>query len=286
MTDVSDVSIRAHRNLPSDISQAIIVARYDVHKHLRSKRLLGIVAIMILLVVLNMVIPPLLGEDYSDSPSEFAQGFTGFLPTLIIIIATLFAGDAIVSEFQGRTGYLLFPNPVKRSTLYVGKLGAAIGLGIVLVELYYLIVFVLTYAVTGETTVLLFWSMLLALLYVAATISVGFMISSIMKGSTGALILTFALLMLILPMVSGILSMTDVKPDFLVTFQGDSVGYMLDDPYPTDYTDTLDMGDGAGSMTLHYYYPEPWMAAGVMVVYTVVTALVGYMFFRKREMVS
>ncbi|MCE5296248.1 MAG: ABC transporter permease [Euryarchaeota archaeon] len=286
MTEISDTSVRANMELPSDIAQILTVAKYDAFKHLRSKRLLGIVAIIAILVIVNMVLPPALGEDYADTATGFASGFTGMLPTLIVIIATLFAGDAIVSEFQGRTGYLLFPNPVKRSSLYAGKILSAIGLGMLLVALYYAVTFALTFAITGETTVLLVWSMLLAFIYTAAAISIGFMISSFMKGSTGALILTFALLFMILPMVSGIMSVTDFKPDFELTFQSGAISYMLEDPYPVDLKDTIDTGDGAGSLTVWHYYPEPWLAAGVMSLYAIAGAVLGYIGFRRREMVS
>ncbi|QLH74915.1 MAG: ABC transporter permease [Methanomassiliicoccales archaeon] len=285
MTEVADTTIRERKRTPSDVAQVMTVARYDVYKHLRSKRLYGILAIAAILIIVNLVLPPALGEDYSDDPADFASGFIGFMPTFIIIVATLFAGDAIVSEFQGRTGYLLFPNPVKRWSLYVGKVAAALGLGVVLVAVYYAIVAILTFVFTGGSTVLLVWSMLLAFIYMAATISLGFMISSFMKGSTGALILTFALLFLIMPMVSGILSLTELKPDFLLTFQADSTVYILDDPYPQDYSDTFDVGTGS-PMTIWYYYPQPWTAAAVMLAYAVVSAVAGYLGFRKREMVS
>ncbi|MFA5312843.1 MAG: ABC transporter permease subunit [Methanomassiliicoccales archaeon] len=285
MTLTSDKSFKENLRLPSDLAQIFTVAKYDAFKHLRSKRLLGIVAIIALLIIVNLVLPPALGEDYADSPTDFASGFIGMMPTLIIIIATLFAGDAIVSEFQGRTGYLLFPNPVKRSSLYIGKMASAIGLGALLVALYYVVTFVLTFAVTGETTALLVWSMLLAFIYTAAAIAVGFMISSFMKGSTGALILTFALLFMILPMISGIMSMTDFKPEFELTFQANSVSYMLEDPYPVDSKEVMEISEGQ-TMTIWYYYPQPWIAAGVMSLYAVVAAALGYIGFKKREMVS
>lgn len=284
MTEASDVSLRANRHLPTDLSQVMIVARYDILKHIRSKRIYGIIAILALILVVNMVLPPALGNSYSKDAAAFANGFISFMPTVIIIIATLFAGDAIVSEFQGRTGYLLFPNPVKRSSLYAGKYLAAFGLGASLLVLYYGVVAILALAVTGSVSDLMFWSFLLAVLYTAATISVGFMISSLLKGSTGALILTFALLLMIMPMISGILSLTDVKPDFLLSFAGDSIGSMMQIPYPHDTQMTFEANGQV--MTVWNYYALPWTATAVMLVYGVVAFVLGFLAFRKREMVS
>jgi ABC-2 type transport system permease protein len=285
MTDVADISIRANRQVPKDLEQVVTVARYDVLKHLRSKRIYGIIAILILIIIVNMILPPALGNDYSKNSIDFASGFISLVPTVILVIAVLFAGDAIVSEFQGRTGYLLFPNPVKRWVLYTGKYVAALGLAIFLLLLYYGIVVILTLVMTGGASWLILYSLLLAMIYASATIGVGFMISSFMKGSTGSLILTLALLLLILPMVSGIMSMTSFKPDFLVSFAGDSISYVLNDPYPTDSKEIMDIGGGQ-TMTIWLYYPQVLTAVVVMLAYAIVTFLVGYLAFKKREMVS
>ena len=55
-----------------------------------------------------------------DSPEFFAVWVTS-MGTLAILGAVFFGGDAIASEFEHKTGYILFPNPVKRITLVVGK---------------------------------------------------------------------------------------------------------------------------------------------------------------------
>jgi ABC-type transport system involved in multi-copper enzyme maturation permease subunit len=80
------------------------------------------------------------------------------------------------------------------------------------------------------------------------------------------------------------MSLTDVKPDFLVNFAGDSVSYMMNDPYPVDSKTSF--GTDGQSMTIWNYYPEPLIAVGVMIVYAVVTFALGYIAFRKREMVT
>jgi hypothetical protein len=106
----------------------------------------------------------------------------------------------------------------------------------------------------------------------------------LLKGSTGALILTFALLLLIMPMISGILSLTSVKPDFLLSFAGDSVGSMMQSPYPQD--SQFVVGANGQDMTIWSYYAQPWTATAVMLAYGTVTFILGFLAFRKREMVS
>jgi ABC-type transport system involved in multi-copper enzyme maturation permease subunit len=96
------------------------------------------------------------------------------------------------------------------------------------------------------------------------------MISSFLKGSTGALILTFALLFIILPTISGIMSIANFDPYFILTYQGNTVYYTLDENLAKDMGFSL----------------EPWLAAGVMSIYAIVCSTIGYLLFRKREMVS
>ncbi|OPY33845.1 MAG: ABC-2 family transporter protein [Methanomassiliicoccales archaeon PtaU1.Bin124] len=273
------------RHLPSDIEQVLTVARYDVLKHLRSRRLLGILVIAALVIVAYMAIPPALGDAYSKDAREFASGFISMMPTIIVVIATLFAGDAIVSEFQNRTGYLLFPNPVKRSTLYIGKYLAAVALAVFILLVYYGLVALLTVAVTGGLTDKLLYSLGLAVLYACATIALGFLLSSVLKGSTGSLVLTFVLLILIMPMISGILSIAPANSDFLLSTAGDSTIYMMQDPYPQSYTQTIDAGAGQ-TITIGVYYIQPWTAVAVMGIYAVVCFTLGYLAFKRREMVS
>jgi ABC-2 type transport system permease protein len=266
------------------MEQLAIVTRYEIFRHLRSKRMLGLVGIIALLVALIMVLPPALGNHYPTDPAKFGQQFTSTVTLLIVIAATLFAGDAIVSEFQQRTGFLLFPNPVKRTTLFFGKWLAAIIVTFIVVGLYYLLAFLFGIAITGGGTELLFYSLLLALLYSAATISVGFFISALMKGGTGALILVFALLFLIMPMVVGIMSITPVKPTFILTFEGETCNYIMQTPYPVDNVTTVETPQG--NFTIYSYVPSVSDGVIGMTAYTGVSLVAGVVLFKRRELAA
>ncbi len=110
----------------------------------------GMIAIEVLVLVLITAIPPLLGNSFGTNPDVFINVYANFTGLLAIIGATLFAGDAIVSEFQGRTGYLLFPNPVKRSVLLAGKFIASVGAMFIVLFVYYGSALVLDLVLTGR----------------------------------------------------------------------------------------------------------------------------------------
>ncbi len=276
------------RILPSDMRQVMLVTRYDIYKHLRSKRLLGLLIVEALLLVLILALPPLLGNEYNHNPDGFFSSFTNAntINLLIVIGATLFAGDAIVSEYQNRTGYLIFPNPVKKSVLFAGKFLASVIIVGGAVLIWYGVGAVSGVAVTGSVTVLALYSLLLALLYSIACIGLGFFISALMKGSTGALVFTFALLFMILPIVDATVgAVGGVKPEVSLTFVGGAVDYVMQTPYPVDGSQTIPIGEGQ-NLTMYSWYPSVANSVIVMLGYALVFSALTLVLFKRREMVG
>ena len=262
---------------PSDIKQVGTVAKYDILKYLRSRRLMGMIAIEALVLLLITALPPLLGNSYAKTADEFINSYVMFVTTLIVIGATLFAGDAIVSEFQGRTGYLLFPNPVKRWTLLAGKFIASVAAMFAVLIIYYGVALAMGLAITGGFSTLGVESLLIAMLYSVAALAVGYLVSSLMKGSTGALILTFALFLFILSIVTQVLSLGDVDPWFILTFAGQTVGNII------GISSAGGTGNGSG-LTTNTFVPDIGVSIGVMIAYTAGALLLSYFFFNRREM--
>jgi ABC-2 type transport system permease protein len=255
--------------LPSDIAQMLTVTRYEVLKHMRSKRIYGIVVIMVLIFVAYLAVPPILGDDYPNSSRDIMDFFASFVTLLIVVIASLFAGDAIVSEYQQRTGYLLFPNPVKRIALYSGKLLAAVAISTLVLGVYYGGAAIISLALTGDLVAETGASFGLALLYTAAAISFGFMLSAALKSGTAAIVLMFVTLLILMDIVAALLVVGNIDPSFVLTVAGDVCVFILRDPYPT--------GD---------FIPEVVPAIGYMLAYLVGCFIIGFALFRRREMVS
>lgn len=267
---------------PSDLNQVGVVIRYDFLKYLRSRRLLGIIAIEALVLLLITALPPLLGRSYSSNADGFINTYASFVTILVVIGATLFAGDAIVSEYQSRTGYLLFPNPVKKWVLLAGKFIASMGAMLLVLIIYYAVALGLGLAITGGFSTLGVESLLLAMLYAVAALAVGYLASTVMKGATGALILTFALFLFIFNIVQEVLSVANVNPSFILTFAGGTIGYITQVPYPITSSNII--GKGAHAFTMTTYIPDIGISVAVMVVYAVVALTLTYFFFKRREM--
>ncbi len=281
MADLYNINKDLTVEVPSDVEQVFLVAKYDILKHIRSKRLLAIGIIIGLVLVLVTFLGTLNNPDPHNA-ARFVGNYAGFANTMIIIGVTLFAGDAIVSEFQNRTGYLLFPNPVKKSSLYAGKFLASVGVMTFVIVAYYVVAMVIGLAYTGNFTELAIYSMLLAILYGAAATGLAFLISSVLKTSTAALVLTFFMLFMILSLVTAVGSIAGFKPDGELTFAGGTISYIMQTPYPVD--SVIDV-PGAG-FVIHTYIPDVGLSIAVMIVWLIVTAAIGYVAFSRREMVS
>jgi len=268
---------------PSDISQSFIVARYELLKHLRSRRLIGIGVVLVAVLALITAIPPAFGDDYSNDPADFAGSYIGFVTLLVIISATLFASDAIVSDFEKRTGYLIFPNPVKKWSIFAGKFFATMIITTVALGFYYLVVAMLSLAITGEVSGLMGLSFVYAILYVLAASSLGFLMSSLFKSSTSALVLTIVLLLLLLPIVDSTVQLAEIEPNYSLTYNSDVVSYIMDDPYPEDIIIENFTNPFTGDPFVQYV-PDPGMAAGVMLTYSAVLLSLAMMLFYRRQM--
>lgn len=219
--------------------------------------------------------------DWAVPTQSFAALFMNFVNFLVIICATFFGADAIVSEYQNRTGYLIFPNPVKRSTLFFGKYAASMTAGIMVVGLFYAGVMLLSFLTLGGLDKGFGLSFTFAVEYLVAAIAIAYLVSSILKGSTGALVLTFFLFALILPIIDGVSVFTNTKIDWSLTFAAGALMYVLRHPYPVDSTMPVPGFGSFGS-----FYPTPEMAAIVMAVYAIIALALSLVLFRRKQLLG
>jgi len=106
-----------------------------------------------------------------------------------------------------------------------------------------------------------------------------------MKGSTGALVLTFVMLFLILPIIDGVLTVAKVKPDFTLSFASSAIQYVMETPYPQDFVRVIEIGEDQ-FWEIAMYYPDVVLAVVVMIVWAIVCILLAIWFFNRREMAA
>jgi len=275
---------------PNIIRQIAIVARYELLKYLRGRRLLAIVLLTVIVSAIFLVVPPAIGSQYSKDPTEFVTNTLQFLSVLSILSATFFGADAIVSEFESKTGYFLFPNPIRKTTIFLGKFVASALVSVGAIALYYLIAVASVRVIDGSIPANTGLSFAYSLVYLFAILAVAYLFSAVMRSSVYSLILTFFTFFLILPIVSSVGELAKFKPWFSITFSSGIATDILKNPYPTDTMIATTAGRGAGVpepgalISGAQYYPTVTVSLIVMAAYFIVAFLLAIVLTRRREM--
>ena len=191
--------------LPSHISQALTVCRYELLKFLRGKKILGILAITIVIAIPVMIMPEVADTQYPPNIEEFLSLPLSLAFFLIVLSALFFGGDSLITEFHQRTGYSLFTNPVSRISIWGGKFLAAELVSFLFIGLYYGIISLGAFVIYDQMKYEMLSSLGISLVVLTMIMSLAFLISSSLRGPTGAAILIFFLFIVILPMFDQLL---------------------------------------------------------------------------------
>ncbi len=206
----------------SEFERLKVVTWYEFLKHLRRKRLYWILGVAIVAELAVLIGLPALGEGYPDDIMIMAA-LLSIGPSFATFGAIFFAGDVIAGEFERKTGYMLFTNPVRRTTIVMGKYLACYIAVIALILLGYGIVCISLLGIYGHIPIETAKSFGLCLLFAGSVLSVTFFFSSVSKGAMGATVMTLVFIMVISGVLDGVLRMAGQPTWFLLGTAGDTV---------------------------------------------------------------
>ena len=205
-----------------DLRQSFVVAKNEMRKFVRGKKFTLYVVLITAVFLLITLLPYATGGSLGNTPGEIVSNYVNYIPFLVILAATLFASVVMVSEFEERTALILFTRPIKRTSIFVGKVIGCILLELTMIVAFYAAIAVLAFVLGGSISIEILVSMGLTALYAFAASAFAIFISSVMKRGSTAAILTFVILLLIIPIVSGILS-TTTDTWFMLTDASDAI---------------------------------------------------------------
>ena len=270
-----------------NFGQIGIVTRYELLKHMRSKRMLILMAITAFMALLILILPPVLGNAYPNEAEEFMKLFAGFSQMLVILTAVFFGSDAIISEYKNKTGYALFPQPVSKFTILMGKFAAAMIIGLMTVVLYYALCLIFMISMYSSYSVIhLVYSLLFTCWLLAGCVAVGFMFSSILRGVTESAIVTFFFFTMISGVVMMAMMTADTEPFFVISYIGDVTSYIVEDPYPTESQFGFEFqgGDSFGDLSMQAQIPDVGVSTAVIGGYLVGCMAISAVLFNRKEM--
>jgi ABC-2 type transport system permease protein len=270
----------------NDLDKLGVVIRYEFLKHIRRARLYIILGIALLAEALVLILVPALMEGGYPDNVRFMAVLLTVGPSMAALGAVFFAGDAIAGEYETKTGFLLFTNPIKKETLWIGKYLASFIAVALLMVFTYIIIAVSLLVIYQQVPVEIFQSFGLALFYAAATLSTTFFFSALSRGSMGATIMTLVFIWVICGILQSVLLFTGNPYWYVLSAGGDSIanvyGNMND--FMAGFGGFGGLG-GGGAVLDRFKPPTLAMASWGMAIYFV-GGFVGSIFLARRRQLA
>ena len=275
----SQAAAKGHA-LPGTYQQILTLARWQWRDYLRSRRFLILFAIITIVGVIITAVTAYFRPGFvSSAPAFYATLWGGAVTIPIVFAGIFFGGDAIAGEFQNKTGYFLVGNPLRRSSIYIGKwLGALIAS---------LIIFVIYAAITVGNGLYYFGnvpyqfgeSLGFSVLYLIAVLGFTFFFSSLFKTSSYATLLTAVLFLFGFNILQAVISgLAHAEPWMVISYSSGIIGNVFLDPYPPHI-----IPPGPRGAPFDTYNPTVETGVAIMLAYLVFSAVAGLYFFKRKE---
>src|SRR5467141_2012935 len=272
-------------SLPTSIAQVGTITKYELLNYFRSRRFFVLLIIGIVISAIFTAVVGYYGIAYLNLTS--ALGFYSFwwgnsITLVVILSGIFFGGDAISGEFQNKTGYFLVGNPLRRSSIYIGKWIAALTASLIILAIYAAIAIGNGIYYFGANIPYQYGeSLIFSVLYLIAVLGFTFFFSSLFKSSSMSILVTAILFLFAFSLIQVIVStLAQVEPWFIITYGSGIIGNVLTDPYPT--TQTVRGGFGGRNETKIFAVSIPEGIA-ILAGYFVVTAVIGLLLFERKE---
>ena len=284
------LSTPGSRVLPTSVSQVGTITKYELLNYFRSRRFFILLAIGLIISGLLTAlvayygvsnVAPCLPSTCSSPPLAFYSFWWGSSITFVIVLSGIFfGGDAISGEFQNKTGYFLVANPLRRSSIYIGKWLGALTASLMVLAIYAAITVGNGLYYFGANVPYQFAeSLSFSILYLIAVLGFTFFFSSLFKSSSMSILVTAILFLFAFSLIQLILSgFAQIEPWFIITYGSGIIGNVLMDTYPT--TQPIRGPGGRDSTTFAATIPE---GIGILVAYFFATAILGLVLFERKE---
>ncbi len=262
---MSDKSL-CKKGVFEDLRQASIVSRYEMLKYLSGYKLLIFGIIVIVTLALITVASVLFPNGDSDVGNGVYATYLSFVTLLALLGATLFTSTTICSEFEGRTALILFTKPIKKSSIFLGKVFMSFILNVAIFVVYYVVVILMGLVLKGDINVNILASFGYLVAYIFAMTGIAIMFSSLMKRSSSASILTFIFVLLVPSLILSVVVLSQGSTD--------TSGYWY----------FLDVAASSITKSVTGTVSNGLRDVLTMIVWGLVPMIIGYLRFTRREL--
>jgi len=258
------------------------------------KKLYFFTMVTILVAVLLSYILQLFPDNLlSDTQAEFFSSGLGFISFISLFAACLFFSGIICSEFNKRTGFIVFPK-INKYKLILGKYLGNLFLVVFIITVYYFVLGLMGfYYYGGPINIRIFYSYGFAILYVIALSSFVTLFSSFMKNVNITIIITLIILFMgfnIADMIVNLIYADTFEPLYSLSYLGNLITSILENPFPDPrYVEYSFGGMGPGGMGGEFSFgtwvtPSIAMGTTLLLVYIVVFFVLAAILFKRRQL--
>ena len=259
------------------------------------KKLYFFTVIAILIAVLTGYILQLFPNNLlPQTQAEYFSGGLTFISFLTLFAACLFFSGIICSEFNKRTGFIVFPK-INKYKLIIGKYLGNLILVVFIVAVYYFILGLLGFLYYGgPINIRIFSSFGFAVLYVIALSSFVTLFSSFMKNVNITIIITLVILLMGFNISDQIITLVFAdafEPIYSLAYLGNLISSVLENPFPDPrYVEFSFGGMGGGMMGGGdfsfgtWITPSIFMGTTMLLVYIVLFFVLAALLFKRRQL--
>ena len=267
------------------------VIKFELIKFLRSRKIraaLILTAIVPLLIYLltNFLLDSFISQIYSNSGvvNDY-QIFVNFILTLTLVNVIMFGGDSLTNDFENKTGYTLFINPISRTSFLFGKFVAASIAIISFNILFYVLASIFSYAKHSAIPENVLLSLVFASLFSIGLLSTSFALSSLFKRSNMSNIAFIFLWFIVVGLMEYFLILSEIKPWWSLTYAAGIIIYIFEVPYPKDSViDIPSLLIPGQSQTIVNLIPEVNLSIGVFLMYIIVGLMISVLFYKRKQL--
>ncbi|MCL4349360.1 ABC transporter permease [Ferroplasma acidiphilum] len=271
----------------SDANQYMISLKYQFKSYLRTKRFLGL--ILFTTIISIGITALMLHDEYSMLKAGtpllyFYKYLSGFSADLVVIIGAFFGGDIISTDTGTNAAYYTLVQPVRRSILFVGRFTAALISSFIIVLVYFVVGVGSSFYLYGKVTPVIFESLGILVLFLAAAIAFASLFSGIFKGQSSGIIVSVLLLFIGFPIIDEFVgSIGGIDPLFSLNFAGEIMYLIFEKPYPAVKASGSGFGPGAGAGAFYTFSPTVMQGLGVLIAYILICGIIAVILYSRRQ---
>ena len=250
-----------------------IALKYQFYSYLRTKRFIALALLVAVISVAILILEIHLGSaaitsQYKNSMT-YLFNFMQNLSFTIVLVAAFLGGSAISTDFASNYSYFILVQPVRRSSLLIGRYISAFIASLLIILVYYLFAAVGSLYFFSSIPLAFASSIGLAAVFIASVLAFAFFMSSLFNNPQTSTMAVVILLVIVLPVLSSILpALANLEPWFLINYGGQVVYNVFSTNFV--HFSSITVPVKGGSYKISQYQPYLLEGIEIMLGYLVV----------------